>query len=155
MMLSMLMAFRITIAAFPEGGTIPAEYTCQGADTSPAIGWSDTPAPARSFALIVDDPDAPGGVFNHWLLANIPGSARSLPKGSRIGDSATNDFGDTGYRGPCPPQGHGPHRYFFRLYALDVPKLDLSKTMKRAGLDRIMKSHILATAEYLGKFERK
>ena len=154
-MLFFVIAFRLAIPAFPEGGTIPAEYTCQGADQSPALEWSDTPPQTKSLALIVDDPDAPVGVFNHWLVSNIPASEHSLPKGARAGEGATNDFGNTGYNGPCPPRGAGPHRYYFKLYALDVPKLEIGTAGKRAAFDRAMKGHVLAEARYMGRFERK
>jgi Raf kinase inhibitor-like YbhB/YbcL family protein len=154
-MLFFLMALRLAVAAFPEGGTIPAEYTCQGGDASPAMEWSGAPPQAKSFVLIVDDPDAPGGVFNHWLLFNVPASTHSLSKAAAIGESATNDFGEAGYRGPCPPKGHGVHRYYFRLYALDVPKLELKKSANRRALDRAMKGHIVAETAFMGRFERK
>jgi Raf kinase inhibitor-like YbhB/YbcL family protein len=152
------MAFRLIITAFPEGGTIPALHSCEAADLSPAIEWIDAPEQAKSFALIVDDPDAPGGVWNHWLLYNIPPSVHSISQGFRpgqIGESGANDFGKPGYNGPCPPPRGGPHRYYFRLYALDVAKLDLRKGAQRAELDRALKRHVIGEAQYMGRFERK
>lgn len=106
----------------------------------------------------MDDPDAPGGVWNHWLLWNIPATVSGLEENARPGRpavSGTNDFGRSGYGGPCPPRGHGPHRYYFRLFALDVGDLGLPSTARRAELDRAMAPHILARAEYMGRFERK
>ena len=152
------MAFRLIIAAFPDGGTIPALHTCEAADLSPAIEWTGAPAEAKSFALIVDDPDAPGGVWNHWLLFNIAPSVHSIQQGfkaGQLGESGANDFGKPGYNGPCPPKRHGPHRYYFKLFALDVLKLDLKKGALRADLDRALKGHAIAEAEYMGRYERK
>lgn len=152
------MAFRLIIAAFPEGGTIPALHTCEAADLSPAIEWTGAPAEAKSFALIADDPDAPGGVWNHWLLFNIPPSVHSIAQGfkpGQLGESGTNDFGKPGFNGPCPPKRDGPHRYVFKLYVLDVPKLDLKKGAQRTELDRALKGHVIAEARYMGRFERK
>lgn len=152
------MAMEIISPAFPNGGTIPKLHTCEGADLSPALEWSGEPAGTKSFALIVDDPDAPAGTWNHWLLYDIPASVHALAQGLKpgsVGVSGTNDFGRPGYGGPCPPKGHGPHRYYFRLYALDVPSLGLGPGVRRAQLDRALRSHILAQAEYLGRYERR
>jgi Raf kinase inhibitor-like YbhB/YbcL family protein len=152
------MPFTIESQAFPAGGTIPQEFTCEGANYSPALTWTGVPAGTKSFALIMDDPDAPGGVWNHWLLWNIPPTAAGVeenlrPHGTiRTGE---NDFGKSGYGGPCPPKGHGAHRYYFRLFALNTPKLNLAAGTRRAALDRALASHVLATAEYMGCFERK
>jgi Raf kinase inhibitor-like YbhB/YbcL family protein len=152
------MALRLIIAAFPEGATIPALHTCEGADLSPALEWSGATAETKSFAVIADDPDAPGGVWNHWLLYNIPPQVHAIAQGfkpGQLGESALNDFGKPGYNGPCPPKGHGPHRYNFKLYALDVAKLDLKKGAQRQDLDRAIKGHILTEAQYMGRYERK
>ncbi len=154
----MLMAMRLIVAAFPDGAAIPTLHTCEGADLSPAIEWSGGPAGTKSFALIVDDPDAPGGVWNHWLLFNIPAAVHAIAQGfkpSQLGESGANDFGKPGYNGPCPPKGGGPHRYYFRLLALDLPKLDLKKGADRAALDRALNGHVLAKAEYMGRYERR
>ena len=116
------------------------------------------PPATRSFALSVDDPDAPAGTWNHWLLWDIPASVHALPQGFKpgtLGVSGTNDFGKPGYGGPMPPRGHGPHRYFFKLHALDVPALGLGSAAWRAALDRVMRGHVLAQAEYVGRYERK
>ena len=152
------MPLTLEIQAFPAAGIIPKEFTCEGADRSPALTWSGEPEKTKSFALILDDPDAPGGVWNHWLLWNIPVSTSHLeenlrPHGAIL--SGKNDFGKSGYGGPCPPRGHGAHRYYFRLFALDKEKLDLPAGASRAELDRALAPHILATAEYMGRFERK
>jgi Raf kinase inhibitor-like YbhB/YbcL family protein len=152
------MAFKISIAAFAEGATIPKPYTCEGPDVSPPVEWSDAPPETGSFALIMDDPDAPAGTWNHWLLFDIPAPVHSLPQGykpGQLGVSGTNDFGRQGYGGPCPPKGHGPHRYFFKLYALNVAALGLKAGAKRAEIDRALRGHVLAEAQYLGRYERR
>jgi Raf kinase inhibitor-like YbhB/YbcL family protein len=114
------MAFTLTSAALQEGETIPRQFTCDGKDIAPPLAWSDAPGGTRGFALIMDDPDAPHGTFTHWLLYDIPATTTELTDPS-IGRALRNDFGRAGYGGPCPPVGHGPHRYFFTLYAVDVP----------------------------------
>jgi Raf kinase inhibitor-like YbhB/YbcL family protein len=152
------MAFQLFSTAFAHGGWIPDLHTCQGADLSPALEWSGEPAGTRSFALIVDDPDAPGGIWNHCLLWDIPSKTHNLAQGFKpgsIGLSGRNDFGRTGYGGPCPPKGHGAHRYLFKLYALDLESLGLQEGRKRADLDRTMSGHVLAEAQYMGRFERQ
>jgi len=152
------MAIKLIVAAFPEGGAIPALHTCEGADLSPSLEWTGAPSETKSFALIVDDPDAPGGVWNHWLLYNIPPAIHAIAQGTKsgqLGDSALNDFGKPGYNGPCPPKGHGTHRYYFKLFALDVPKLDLKKGARRPDLDRALKGHVIGEAQYMGRYERK
>jgi Raf kinase inhibitor-like YbhB/YbcL family protein len=153
-----VMALKLIISAFGEGATIPKQHTCEGADLSPAVEWSGEPAETKSLALIVDDPDAPVGTWNHWLLYDIPASVHSLAQGfkpGQAGQSGANDFGKLGYGGPCPPKGHGPHRYFFKLYAVGVPALGLKAGAKRAELDRALRGHVLAEAQYMGRYERK
>jgi len=152
------MSFRLTSPAFPEGGTIPKLHTCEGAELSPALEWSGEPEGTKSFVLIVDDPDAPVGTWNHWLLWDVPASTHTLAQGfktGQAGESGTNDFGRLGYGGPCPPKGHGPHRYFFKLFAADVPSLGLSRGSKRAELERALKGHARGEARYMGRYERK
>lgn len=152
------MAFQLVIGAFPEGASIPKLHTCEGADVSPAIEWQGAPDGTRSFVLVVDDPDAPSGVWNHWLLYDIPASQHTLPQGWKPGGpgvSGTNDFGKQGYGGPCPPPGHGPHRYFFKLFAMAVESLGLPAGARRAAIDKAMSGHYLAEAEYMGIYERK
>jgi len=152
------MALKLTIAAFAEGGLIPKLHTCEGADISPSIEWNGEPAGTHSFALIVDDPDAPAGVWNHWLLYDLAPSIHSLAQGfksGKLGVSGTNDFDKPGYGGPCPPKGHGPHRYFFKLYALDVASLGLPAGARRAQIDKALKGHTLAESQYMGRYERR
>lgn len=152
------MPFQLFSSAFPEGSFIPALHTCQGADLSPSLEWSGVPAETRSFALVLEDPDAPAGVWCHWILYDVGPKVHNLAQGFRggsLGLSGTNDFGKAGYGGPCPPKGHGPHRYFFKLYALDVHTLGLAAGVKRAELLASLKGHILGEAQYMGRFERK
>jgi len=152
------MPLKIVIPAFPQGAAIPSLYTGEGADLSPAIEWSGEPAGTRAFALVVDDPDAPGGTWNHWLLYDIPASLHNLPQGWKQGApglTGKNDFGRKGYGGPMPPKGHGPHRYFFRLLAVDLPSLGLSEGASRAQLDKALAGHVLEEASYMGRYERR
>ena len=152
------MPFRLFSSGFSEGGSIPALYTCDGADLSPPLEWSGAPAETRSFALVLEDPDAPAGVWCHWLLHDIGAKVHELPQGCRpgaLGLSGTNDFAKPGYGGPCPPKGHGPHRYLFKLHALDVHTLGLPAGARRAELLEAIKGHVLAAAGYMGRFERK
>lgn len=152
------MSFSLEIKAFDYGRPIPRRHTCDGEDVSPELSWSDAPPGTKSFALIVDDPDAPVGVWNHWLLCDISASASRLEEGfepGRVGVSGRNDFGRRGYGGPCPPPGHGPHRYFFHLYALDTPTLGLAEGASRKAIENALKGRILAKAEYMGTYERE
>ena len=149
---------KLSVSGFAEGGTIPQRHTCEGPDLSPAMSWSGEPAGTRSFALIVDDPDAPVGTWNHWLLYDVPASTHALGEGikpAEAGLSGNNDFGRPGYGGPCPPRGHGPHRYFFKLYALDAGSLGLAAGASRAELDRALRGRVLAEVQYMGRYERK
>ena len=152
------MAFQVIIGAFAEGATIPREHTYDGADRSPALEWSGEPAGTKSFTLMVDDPDAPAGTWNHWLLYDLPATAHELAetfKPGQAGVSGVNDFGKPGYGGPCPPPRHGTHRYFFKLFAVDVATLGLKAGARRAELDRALKGHVLAEARHMGRYERK
>ncbi len=150
------MALTLTVPTFAAGDMIPKRYTCEGQNVSPALHWSDAPASARGYALIVDDPDAPGGTFTHWVLFDIPGDQSGLAEGEKaIGVAGKNDFGRSGYGGPCPPRGHGPHRYYFTLYALDVAALKLKAGAARREVDAALRGHILAQAQYMGRYERK
>jgi Raf kinase inhibitor-like YbhB/YbcL family protein len=152
------MEFRLTSPAFGEGDAIPSRYTCDGEGSAPPLRW-DGPQDARSFVLIVDDPDAPRGIFTHWLLYDIPGSQRELPEGlsnvGALGTPGMNDFSRIGYGGPCPPPGHGPHRYFFTLYALDVLSLLIPAERPRQEIERAMRGHVLGQARLLGVYERR
>jgi Raf kinase inhibitor-like YbhB/YbcL family protein len=152
------MPFQLFSSAFVEGGWIPELHSCQGADISPSLEWSAAPAETRSFTLIMEDPDAPKGVWCHWLLYDIGPKIQALSQALRpggLGISGTNDFGKTGYGGPCPPKGHGPHRYFFRLSALNVPTLGLPPGANRDQLLEAVKGHVLAEAQYMGRYEIK
>lgn len=151
------MAFHITSNAFTEGGWIPELHSCQGADLSPSLEWGDAPADARSFALVVEDPDAPAGIWCHWVLYDIPSGVHALAQGYKpgtVGASGTNDFGKLGYGGPCPPKG-GPHRYFFKLHALDMHTLGLGAGIPRAELLRAIKGHVLAETQLMGRYQRR
>jgi hypothetical protein len=144
--------FALTSEAFADGQAIPILFTCDGADQPPPLAWSDPPQGTRSFALIVDDPDAPGGTFRHWAAYDIAPSARSLG-GNLI--QAANDFGKTSYGGPCPPKGHGPHRYRFKLLALSVDKLEVGSAPKVSMVEAAAAEHLLGRAELTGVYERK
>jgi hypothetical protein len=144
----------ITSPAFKAGELIPSKFTCDGADVNPALAISDVPPQAKSLALIMDDPDAPGGMWVHWVVWNIDPKTQeigenSVPRGAKQG---VNDFRKTPYGGPCPPSG--THRYFFKLYALDV-LLDLGSGTTKGALEKAMKGHVLAQAELMGKYKRK
>ena len=152
------MAFRLIITAFQNGGFVPKKFTCDGPDISPALAWTEPPAGTKSLAVIVDDPDAPAGTWVHWVLYDLAGDARELGEGvakdRQLPDGAyqgRNDFGKIGYNGPCPPKG-GPHRYFFKLCALDR-KTNLKAGASKGELERAMKGHILAEAEVVGRFQ--
>lgn len=151
----------LSSTAFAAGGDIPQRYTCEGEDTAPPLAWREVPAPTKSLALIVDDPDAPDPAkpqrtWVHWVLVDIPPSATGLPEGGTPLPSGTrsglNDWNRSGYGGPCPPIGR--HRYFFKLYALDTT-LPALGTPKKAELERAMQGHVLAQAELIGTYQKK
>lgn len=153
------MIFRLAATTFHSGDLIPQKFTCEGSDVSPSLSWTDPPAGTQSFALIVDDPDAPVGTWVHWVLYDLPASTLELPEGvpkdgqlSGGARQGRNDFGKIGYNGPCPPRG-SLHRYFFKLYALDSPT-KLKPDSSKSELERAMKGHILAQAELVAKFRR-
>lgn len=153
------MSFEITSTAFPGGGTIPKKHTCDGPDLSPPLSWKEPPAKTQTFALIADDPDAPVGTWVHWVIYNIPASSKELAEGVKKDEhlpdgtlQGRNDFRKIGYGGPCPPPGK-PHRYFFKLYALDT-KLTLKAGASKADVESAMKSHILGQTELMGKYGR-
>jgi Raf kinase inhibitor-like YbhB/YbcL family protein len=151
--------FEITTTAFQEGKPIPKRHTGDDHDLSPPLKWTDPPAGTKCFALIADDPDAPRGIWVHWVLFNLPPDTRgmdegvpkkeTLPNGAKQG---TTDFGSVGYGGPAPPKGK-PHRYFFKLYALDE-QLNLPAGGKKAEVEAAMKGHILAEAQVMGTYQR-
>ncbi|MGZ3331669.1 MAG: YbhB/YbcL family Raf kinase inhibitor-like protein [Gemmatimonadaceae bacterium] len=156
------MSIKITSTAFQAGGSIPSKYTCEDRDLSPPLAWSGAPPGTKSFALIVDDPDAPDPakpqrVYVHWVIYNIPAatvalaenaSKKGLPKGAVQGK---NDWGKAEYGGPCPPIGR--HRYFFKLYALDTELTGLSSPTK-GDLERVMKGHVLDSGELIGTYQQ-
>lgn len=153
------MVLLVLSPAFLEGDRIPTKYTCQGQDISPPLAWGEPPVGTQSFALIVDDPDAPGGVFTHWVLLNIPSDSRQLPEAvptqTQLPSGALqgkNDFGRIGYGGPRPPPGR-PQRYRFTLYALDQP-LDLKAGVFKQQLIGAMQGHILAQGQLTGIYQR-
>lgn len=147
--------FSIRSADFSDGQPIPEVHGCDGADRSPALSWDEPPPGTKSFALIMDDPDAPNGTFRHWAAYDIPATARAIPAGEALGTQATNDFGKSGYGGPCPPKGHGPHHYRFKLYALDVAKLELADGAKVKDVEDAAQKHQVGIARLTGTFERK
>jgi Raf kinase inhibitor-like YbhB/YbcL family protein len=151
------MAFQLFSNAFTEGGWIPELHSCHGADLSPSLEWSGAPAETLSFALILEDPDAPGGMWCHWLLYDLGAKLKGLAQGYKpgsLGTSGSNDFGKPGYGGPCPPKGN-PHRYFFKLQALNVHTLGLPAGIKRAELLKALQGHVLAEAQYMGRFQSR
>ena len=144
---------KITSSAFQQGGNIPSKFSCDGRNTSPPLQISDVPPGAKSLVLIVDDPDAPSGLFTHWAVWNISPQIGSISEGSTPkGVQGTNDFGKSGYGGPCPPSG--THRYYFKIFALDQ-QLDLPSGAKRSQLDAAMKGHMVAQGELMGRYARK
>ena len=153
------MGFTLTSSGFREGQAIPALYTCEGRDISPPLAWTDPPAKTASFALISDDPDAPGKTWVHWVLYNLPPSTRKLaaafPTDQELADGTRQemtDFGRTGYGGPCPPSG--THRYFFTLYALDA-MLALSPGATKPQVEAAMQGRVLGQAQVMGTYRRK
>jgi Raf kinase inhibitor-like YbhB/YbcL family protein len=145
------MAFTVSSPAFESSQPVPREFTCDGNDGPPAITVADVPEGTKSFAVVMDDPDAPKGTFTHWLAYDIPAGGDALR--ATAGKALKNDFGRKGYGGPCPPPGHGSHRYYFTVYALDVPALDVPGG-GRVDLEAAFEGHTLAKAQFMGKYER-
>jgi Raf kinase inhibitor-like YbhB/YbcL family protein len=145
---------KITSSAFQQGGSIPSKFTCDGSDASPALRVEQIPGDAKTLVLIVDDPDAPSGLFTHWIGWNIDPKTAEIAEGNAPSGAVQgqNDFGKSGYGGPCPPSG--THRYFFKIFALDL-QLDLPAGAKRSQLDAAMKGHVLAQGELMGRYSRK
>jgi Raf kinase inhibitor-like YbhB/YbcL family protein len=155
------MNIQIASDAFLEGEAIPTKHTCDGEDISPRLRWSDIPPNTKSLVLVCEDPDAPSGLFTHWILFNLPPTATELPEGvsveERLANGAIqgrNDFKRIGYSGPCPPPKGSAHRYFFRLYALDT-ELQLQAGASREDLVLAMDSYILARGHLMGTYQRK
>lgn len=152
-------SMQVTSAAFAQGQPIPAQYTCTGKNISPALKWSGVPDGAKSLVLIADDPDAPSGTWVHWVFYDVPSATKDLPedlpKGQYIpggGTQGLNDFKHLGYGGPCPPPGK-PHRYFFKLYALDAT-LELKPGATKKAVEKAMEKHVLAQGELMGTYKR-
>jgi len=153
------MTIKLSSASFAEGQSIPPKFTCDGQDVSPSLSWEGATDAAKSFALICDDPDAPAGTWVHWVLYDLPASAKELPEAIEAKDEVlsgakqgTNDFKRIGYGGPCPPKG-APHRYFFKLYALDR-ELGLKSGATKSDLEQAMKGHIVGEAKLMGTYKR-
>ena len=154
------MSFPISSGSFANGGNIPKKFTCDGADVSPELSWTQPPAGTQSFALIADDPDAPIETFVHWVIYDLPPTTSALPEGiGKVDELANgsrqgqNDFDKIGYGGPCPP-GKPPHRYVFSLYAVDT-MLNLPASTTRKQLEKALRGHILAHGEVIGKYQRQ
>lgn len=154
------MALTLTSSVFGNGERIPTRFTCEGEDISPPLQWRDAPPETRSFVLICDDPDAPGKTWNHWGLYDISAETDKLdagyPTAEKVGDTrqAVNDFGRTGYGGPCPPKGHGSHHYQFRLLALDVERLEVRERPTVPELEKAARAHTIAEDEVVGIYSR-
>lgn len=157
------MTFSLRTNAFSAGGGIPKKYTYEGENLSPPLTWSGAPAGVKSFALICSDPDAPHGVFQHWAIYDIPGQRTGLEEGFKPTPPiklGLNDFGsipgysNVGYGGPLPPRGHGPHRYYFRLYALSTAALPVKEPATCLEIAKAAEPFTLATAEVMGTYER-
>ncbi|HEY8237700.1 MAG TPA: YbhB/YbcL family Raf kinase inhibitor-like protein [Gaiellaceae bacterium] len=145
--------FALESSAFENAQAIPSRHSCEGEDVSPPLRWMNVPEGTRSLALVVDDPDAPGGVFTHWLVWGLDPAGGELGEGESVPSEGRNDFSRTGYRGPCPPPGHGRHRYLFRLHALDTD-IELGAGATKAELEQAIEEHVLTTAELVGTYER-
>jgi Raf kinase inhibitor-like YbhB/YbcL family protein len=153
------MTLSLSSSVFQDGDSIPTKYTCDGQDVSPPLAWREPPAGTQSFVLIMDDPDAPGGVFTHWLVFKLPADSRELaeavPPQNELANGALqgkNDFGKIGYSGPCPPSG-ATHHYRFTIYALDQP-LDLMAGVSRKQVLDAITGHILAWGQLIGMYQR-
>ncbi|HEY6245785.1 MAG TPA: YbhB/YbcL family Raf kinase inhibitor-like protein [Pyrinomonadaceae bacterium] len=151
---------RLSSTAFKDGATLPSRFTCDGNGVSPPLEWKDVPDGTQAFALICEDPDAPNGVFTHWVLYNLPRGSRELGEGLPVdevlsigGRQATNSFGKVGYGGACPPTGDREHRYVFKLYALDND-IRVPAGVKKQELFDAMRNHVLAEAQLIGKYKR-
>lgn len=149
---------KLTSTAFKEGEPIPRQYTCNGVNVSPPLEWSGVPKSARTLVIIADDPDAPSGTWVHWVLYNLPadniGMVENLPATDELragGFQGKNDFGKTGYGGPCPPSG--THRYFFKIYALDS-ELPLKAGATKAEVEKAMEGHVVAQGQLMGTYRK-
>ena len=155
-----LAKLNLTSTAFADGRPIPVQYSCDGSNQSPPLSWSEPPHGTKSFALVIDDPDAPSGTFRHWGVYDLPPTQQALAAGAGAADNGSlkqslNDSGKPGYTGMCPPKGHGPHHYHFRLFALDVANLELPANAKVEDIEDAARGHSLADGELIGTFERR
>lgn len=152
------MTMRLISSAIAENGKIPLRFTCDGADVSPPLAWTGAPSAARSFAIICSDPDAPAGIWFHWAIFDIPARTTDLPErypaDNGTARQAINDFHRKGYGGPCPPPGHGRHHYHFKLYAIDVERLDLPPSASCRDVEGEAAVNALAIAELIGVYSR-
>jgi Raf kinase inhibitor-like YbhB/YbcL family protein len=153
-------SFQLSSTAFSSGQAIPKSFTCDGANISPQLSWTGAPSTTQSFALIMDDPDAPAGTWVHWVLYDVPFNTRELaenvPTRQELSDGTRqgrNDFNKLGYGGPCPPSGNA-HRYLFKLYALDAKRLNLRLGASKTDLEHAIQGHILAQTELAGRYNR-
>lgn len=158
-MMSVTRTLKLNSISFEPGGYIPEKFTCDGEDITPDISWAGAPAGTETYVLIVEDPDAPGRVFTHWVVYNIPNTVAGFEEGMSAFEiiksgayQGKNDFGQIGYRGPCPPSGKA-HRYYFRLFALDS-ELDLPSMLSKSAVLGAMKGHVLDETEIVGKYQR-
>ena len=144
---------QLRASTFHDGDLIPSQHAGEGNDTAVELQWTNAPAGTRSFVLLVEDPDAPNGTFVHWLRYDVPATARAVKTNeSEIGLEGLNDFDTTAWRGPAPPPDHGQHRYFFRLFALDVPTLDLPEGARADAVQQRMQGHVVGRAELVGRY---
>jgi len=148
----LLQELKVKSSAFEHNGLIPRKYTCDGNDVNPPLTIEDIPEGTESLALTIDDPDAPMGTWDHWVVWNIPPHTQEIREKSVPGVEGMNDFRRNSYGGPCPPGG--THRYFFKVYALDT-KLNLGAASRKKDLERAMQGHILAKGEFIGRYSRK
>jgi len=151
---------RLRSSAFSDGAAIPRRFTCEGEDVSPPLEWSEVPEGTRSLVLLCDDPDAPGGTWHHWAVYDLPADRTALSEGARQArgkdglKQAINDFRRPGYGGPCPPRGHGPHHYHFRLLALSTNHLALRQDASCRDVEREARESLIAEAILVGLYER-
>ena len=159
------MSFELTATAFLNEERIPIQYTCEGKDISPKLEWSDVPEGTKSFTLSCLDPDAPPGTWVHWVVYDIPAGIRNLdenlPKSEELENGTlqgaswgVDSFSRIGYYGPCPPPGHGDHRYYFRLYALSTESLSVPRNATWFQIEKALDGHLLGTAEHMGTYSR-
>ncbi len=155
------MEFSITSADIKGGERIERDFTCEGEDISPGLQWEGLPEGTKSLVLIVEDPDAPMGTFIHWVLYDIPASGTGLERGASGTEAlaggareGVSSFGRKGYNGPCPPPGHGEHRYYFRLRALDIARLEVTGKARKEDVEAVMNGHVLAETSIMGTYSR-